>query len=57
MDPYDSHHAPGGDRSPESSTPIYDRLLAEWRSARGREGVFVPAARVEAGRRQRPRRP
>ncbi|MFB4421052.1 hypothetical protein C5F59_008155 [Streptomyces sp. QL37] len=33
MDPYDSHHAPGRDRSPESSTPIYDRLLAEWREA------------------------
>lgn len=70
MDPYDSHHAPGRDRLPESSTPIYDRLLAEWRdaarreagpsradtlsgppanhrSAHGREGVFVPAARAE----------
>ncbi len=72
MDPYDSHHAPGHDRLPESSTPIYDRLLAEWQdaarreagpvgvssgmpaalgSARGRKGAFVPAARVEEGRR------
>jgi hypothetical protein len=33
MDPYDSHHASGRERSPESSTPIYDRLLAEWRDA------------------------
>ncbi|MBM7441088.1 hypothetical protein [Streptomyces sp. HB132] len=71
MDPYDSHHASGRDRLPESSTPIYDRLLAEWRDAerrdagpgrtgassgppaapgsgRGREVVFVPAARAEA---------
>ncbi|KPC82913.1 MULTISPECIES: hypothetical protein [Streptomyces] len=39
MDPYDSHHASGRDRLPESSTPIYDRLLAEWRDA----------ARPEAG--------
>ncbi|MER5898346.1 hypothetical protein [Streptomyces sp. NPDC001876] len=37
MDPYDSHHAPGRDRLPESSTPIYDRLLAEWRDAARRE--------------------
>ncbi|MFC9125177.1 hypothetical protein ACFTXO_36015 [Streptomyces sp. NPDC057067] len=37
MDPYDSHHAPGHDRLPESSTPIYDRLLAEWRDAARRE--------------------
>ncbi|MEV3933084.1 MULTISPECIES: hypothetical protein [unclassified Streptomyces] len=33
MDSYDSHHPPGRGRSPESSTPIYDRLLAEWRDA------------------------
>ncbi|MFJ8751815.1 hypothetical protein ACIREO_21165 [Streptomyces sp. NPDC102441] len=33
MDPYDRHHAPGHDRLPESSTPIYDRLLAEWQEA------------------------
>ncbi|MEU1484648.1 hypothetical protein [Streptomyces sp. NPDC005752] len=37
MDPYDSHHASGRDRLPESSTPIYDRLLAEWRDAERRE--------------------
>ncbi|MDF0374928.1 hypothetical protein OM788_004852 [Streptomyces sp. KA12] len=37
MDPYDSHHARGRDRTPESSTPIYDRLLAEWRDAARRE--------------------
>lgn len=37
MDPYDSHHAPGRDRLPESSTPIYDRLLAEWQEAARRE--------------------
>ncbi|MEU9361397.1 hypothetical protein AB0D35_25230 [Streptomyces sp. NPDC048301] len=50
MDPYDSHHASGRDRSPESSTPIYDRLLAEWRGAvedpgargEGREGATLP---------------
>ncbi|WP_124276082.1 hypothetical protein [Streptomyces sp. ADI93-02] len=37
MDPYDSQHAPGHDRLPESSTPIYDRLLAEWQDAARRE--------------------
>ncbi|MEU0136219.1 hypothetical protein ABZ172_19640 [Streptomyces sp. NPDC006296] len=43
MDPYDSHHARGRDRSPESSTPIYDRLLAEWRDAARREAGHGPA--------------
>ncbi|MFF4245762.1 hypothetical protein ACFYY2_14980 [Streptomyces sp. NPDC001822] len=35
MDLYDSHHSPGSDpgRRPESPTPIYDRLLAEWNAA------------------------
>lgn len=42
MDPYDSHHPPGSDRLPESSTPIYDRLLAEWREAARREAVRHP---------------
>ena len=37
MDPYDSHHAPGRDRLPESSTPIYDRLFAEWQEAARRD--------------------
>ncbi|MEU3227290.1 hypothetical protein ABZ695_29560 [Streptomyces sp. NPDC006976] len=59
MDQHDSRH-------PEGSTPIYDRLLADWRAARAgpvaeerevpgpsRAGGFVPAARSsgEAGRR------
>ncbi|MFJ8885408.1 hypothetical protein ACIRJR_18645 [Streptomyces sp. NPDC102402] len=39
MDSYDSHHARGRGREPESSTPIYDRLLAEWRDAARREAV------------------
>lgn len=58
MDQHDSRH-------PEGSTPIYDRLLADWRAARAdpapeepegpgpsRAGGFVPAARSsgEAGR-------
>lgn len=58
MDPYDSHHAPGHDRLPESSTPIYDRLLAEWQDAARREAGPVgvssaaawPSAPHEAGR-------
>ncbi|MFF2732017.1 hypothetical protein ACFVS9_29410 [Streptomyces sp. NPDC058008] len=37
MDPYDSQYPPGRDRFSESSTPIYDRLLAEWRDAARRE--------------------
>ncbi|MEU8710126.1 hypothetical protein [Streptomyces sp. NPDC048565] len=43
MDPYDSHHASGRDRLPESSTPIYDRLLAEWRDSARREAGQGPA--------------
>jgi len=43
MDPYDSRHAPGRDRMPESSTPIYDRLLAEWGDAARREAGPGPA--------------
>ncbi|MFJ6854288.1 hypothetical protein ACIQM3_27855 [Streptomyces sp. NPDC091271] len=42
MDPYDSHHAPGRDRLPESSTPIYDRLLAEWQEAARRDAGTAP---------------
>jgi hypothetical protein len=37
MDPYDSYRPSGRDRLPESSTPIYDRLLAEWQEAALRE--------------------
>ncbi|MFC8228749.1 hypothetical protein [Streptomyces sp. NPDC057287] len=54
MDPYDSHHPPGRDRLPESSTPIYDRLLAEWQDTRRREpgawpGDAASAPPVSAG--------
>ena len=42
MDPYDSYHPAGRDRSPESSTPIYDRLLAEWREAARRDAARQP---------------
>ncbi|AWL41435.1 MULTISPECIES: hypothetical protein [Streptomyces] len=59
MDQYDSQPRRGHDGTPDHSTPtpIYDRLLAEWReagrSAAEREAavapgsvrVFVPAAR------------
>lgn len=65
MDQYDSQRPRSRDRQPESSTPIYDRLLAEWhRESRdaarealvvpepSRRNAFVPAARTageEAG--------
>ncbi|WP_328906599.1 hypothetical protein OG230_28555 [Streptomyces sp. NBC_00234] len=65
MDQYDSQRPSGGRRPAEDSTPIYDRLFAEWCAA-GRSvasgapshlvprptGGFVPAARTsgEAGR-------
>ncbi|MFE3516466.1 hypothetical protein [Streptomyces sp. NPDC059166] len=42
MDPYDSHHASGRDGTPESLTPIYDRLLAEWGRASADPGVRRP---------------
>ncbi|WP_329234555.1 hypothetical protein OHB07_30375 [Streptomyces sp. NBC_00111] len=42
MDPYDRHHQPGPARLPESSTPIYDRLLAEWRDAARSEPEWRP---------------
>ncbi|MET9594950.1 hypothetical protein ABZY45_29095 [Streptomyces sp. NPDC006516] len=42
MDPYDSCHPTGRDRLPESSTPIYDRLLAEWREAARRDAARQP---------------
>ncbi|WP_069169490.1 hypothetical protein [Streptomyces griseus] len=62
MDQYDSQFRRNPDAVPERSTPIYDRLLAEWRVA-GREvgrktsrapgaerlRVFVPAARTPDG--------
>ncbi|MCX4446029.1 hypothetical protein ACIOEZ_24785 [Streptomyces sp. NPDC087866] len=45
----DQHHS----RHPQGSTPIYDRLLAEWQAARAapapepsRAGGLVPAART-----------
>ncbi|MEV7402508.1 hypothetical protein AB0N93_19235 [Streptomyces sp. NPDC091267] len=59
MDQYDSRHPQDRHHSPEGFTPIYDRLLAEWRAARGdpeppepaepvrpRTGGLVPAART-----------
>ncbi|WP_103531489.1 hypothetical protein [Streptomyces sp. SM11] len=61
MDPYDSQTSQSGERWPApSGTPIYDRLVAEWRAAGGshplaepppppapRHGAgFVPAART-----------
>ncbi|MDQ0987838.1 hypothetical protein [Streptomyces sp. V2I9] len=61
MDPYDSQTSQSGERHPApTGTPIYDRLVAEWRAAGGdhpfaepdpgaapRRGVgFVPAART-----------
>ncbi|WP_405900578.1 hypothetical protein OG242_26810 [Streptomyces sp. NBC_00727] len=45
----DQHHS----RHPQSATPIYDRLLAEWQAARAapapepsHAGGLVPAART-----------
>ncbi|MEV1045523.1 hypothetical protein [Streptomyces sp. NPDC049916] len=58
MDPYGSQPPHSGEQPAPSSTPIYDRLVAEWRAAgRGpdpqetpepvpRGGGFVPAART-----------
>ncbi|MFD7746837.1 hypothetical protein ACFV2V_00745 [Streptomyces sp. NPDC059698] len=61
MDPYGSQTPQGGERRPApTGTPIYDRLVAEWRAAGGdhpfaepapspvpRRGAgFVPAART-----------
>ncbi|MFH8758978.1 hypothetical protein [Streptomyces atroolivaceus] len=51
MDPYDSRHRPGRDRLPESSTPIYDRLLAEWSDTARRETGPDPASGPPATRR------
>ncbi|MEU9063811.1 hypothetical protein AB0D13_34380 [Streptomyces sp. NPDC048430] len=62
MDQYDSQSRRNADAAPDRSTPIYDRLLAEWHEA-GRDvgqkaprapdleraGVFVPAARTADG--------
>ncbi|MEU5716882.1 hypothetical protein AB0G71_14025 [Streptomyces sp. NPDC020403] len=62
MDQYDSQSRRNPEAMPGRSTPIYDRLLAEWHGA-GREvgrevppapdterpGVFVPAARTADG--------
>ncbi|MGW8885157.1 hypothetical protein [Streptomyces sp. NPDC055749] len=55
MDQYDSQRPPGGRQPAEDSTPIYDRLFAEWCAAgRGADpatnphpvGRLVPAART-----------
>ncbi|MFH8515443.1 hypothetical protein ACH4CE_10055 [Streptomyces gelaticus] len=57
MDHYDSHHPCDRQRNAQDGTPIYDRLLAEWRAAHGspeppagperpRAGSRVPAART-----------
>ncbi|MEU9762919.1 hypothetical protein [Streptomyces sp. NPDC047985] len=59
MEQYDSQRPHGGQRHAQDATPIYDRLLAEWRAARGgsepvqpgwrtrpRAGCRVPAART-----------
>ncbi|MEW2070538.1 hypothetical protein [Streptomyces sp. NPDC007346] len=61
MDPYDSQTSPLGEPWPApGGTPIYDRLVAEWRAAGHdhplseppqepaprRGGGFVPAART-----------
>ncbi|KOG82662.1 hypothetical protein ACFV2A_05585 [Streptomyces californicus] len=61
MDPYDSQTPHDGERHPApTSTPIYDRLVAEWQAAGGghpfaeptpapvprRVVGFVPAART-----------
>ncbi|MFD5874568.1 hypothetical protein [Streptomyces sp. NPDC060322] len=48
MDPYDRHHQPGPARLPESSTPIYDRLLAEWRDAARRRPGSWPGGAASA---------
>ncbi|MEU0150172.1 hypothetical protein ABZ119_30150 [Streptomyces sp. NPDC006288] len=48
MDPYDSQ--PGRDRPVESSTPIYDRLLAEWHAAATRETGRGPAGETPGWR-------
>ncbi|MFB8117038.1 hypothetical protein ACFQ6U_08755 [Streptomyces sp. NPDC056465] len=50
MDPYDRHHPPGPARLPDSSTPIYDRLLAEWREAARREPGDAASAPPVSGR-------
>ncbi|MER6103149.1 hypothetical protein ABT115_12685 [Streptomyces sp. NPDC001832] len=59
MDQYDSQRPSGRQRHAQDATPIYDRLLAEWRATRGGPepapsaqprrpgtGSRVPAARI-----------
>ncbi|MCX5143734.1 MULTISPECIES: hypothetical protein [unclassified Streptomyces] len=62
MDQYDSQRRRDPHRHPQDGTPIYDRLLAEWRAARDdavpdepappAAGGLVPGARTsgESGR-------
>ncbi|MEE1796100.1 hypothetical protein PUR28_35875 [Streptomyces sp. BE308] len=59
MDQYDRRQPRSGQQPAQDSTPIYDRLVAEWRAAgrspgadashqpaESRGGRFVPAART-----------
>ncbi|MGY3678894.1 hypothetical protein [Streptomyces sp. TE33382] len=58
MDQYDSRTSRGGQQPPQDSTPIYDRLVAEWQAAGRGSGAaashepvpvrrgLVPAART-----------
>ncbi|WP_299539057.1 hypothetical protein [uncultured Streptomyces sp.] len=63
MDQYDRQDGPDGRPPATDDTPIYDKLLAEWRRAgrgpaqadpagpaAGRRGGFVPAARTSPDR-------
>ncbi|MES9557589.1 hypothetical protein ABZ776_05270 [Streptomyces sp. NPDC007076] len=53
MDQYDSQRPRGRQRHAQDGTPIYDRLLAEWRAAHGSPEPAPPAPseRPCAGRR------
>ncbi|MFF9351167.1 hypothetical protein [Streptomyces sp. NPDC014734] len=42
MDQYDSQRPCGRQRNAQDATPIYDRLLAEWRAARGAPEPLSP---------------
>ncbi|MFF2010902.1 hypothetical protein ACFVWY_17790 [Streptomyces sp. NPDC058195] len=56
MDQYDSQHPRGRQWHAQDGTPIYDRLLAEWRAAHGSPDPVSPAdpgrprARIPAAR-------
>ncbi|MGW2084902.1 hypothetical protein [Streptomyces sp. NPDC001880] len=45
MDQYDSQRPRDRHRHAQDGTPIYDRLLAEWRAARGGPETDPPAGR------------